>query len=141
MKIAILLATGGLLLATGSGCKLQEVRNKWKFGSEWQHKGSSRTDQVRYSEEPNLDFKFDNGWTTGVTYRRRDTDDDSGDGENGLWVDFSYPLWKAAKKPEGSAEQIRELQDRIAQLEAKLSAISGQRVTDGENGSDHKGTN
>ena len=123
-----------------AGCKVQEVRNKWKFGSEWQHRGNN-TEQMRYSVEPSFDFKWDNAWTTGVSYRRRDVDNGSGDGEDGLWVDFSYPLWKAPKKPEGSAEQIRAMEERIAQLEAKLAGQSDPRVTEHAGPSDHKGTN
>jgi hypothetical protein len=137
-KAGVLVGAVGVAVVA-AGCNLQEVRNKWKFGSEWQHKGSDSTDQMRYSEETGLDFKWDNSWTTGVSYRRRDVDEGSGDGENGVWVDFSYPLWKAPKK-EASAAHVMELERRIAELEARLAEQGGERVANRTNGSVNGGT-
>jgi hypothetical protein len=108
------LLTCGLLL---TGCALQEVRNKSKVGTEWRHRGSDSTNDERYSVEQGLEFRWDKGYTTGVTVRRRDVNEGSGDNDTGLWLDISFPIWKAPKKAD-AAEQIRALEERIALLEA-----------------------
>jgi len=132
-----------LLLSVGleSGCALQEVRSKTTAGPEWRHKGSDSTNDVRWSVQQGFEFKWDKGIGTGIAYRRRDVDDGAGDNDNGVWLDFSFPIWKA-KKTEVKAEQIRELNERIAQLEAKLAervaAESGKTNVQPESGS---GTN
>lgn len=119
-----LCCTGSIaFLLLCSGCELQEIRSKNKFGTEWRHKGSNGTDRERYAVQPGFEFKWDNGVTTGVSYRRRDDNDGSGDDDNGLFVDVSFPLWKAKKKEKASeTARIERLEERIAQLEAKLEA-------------------
>ncbi len=127
MKASIVM-TLGLSLSIGvSGCALREVRSQSKFGPEWQHSGSNSTDSVRYSAEQGFDFKWQNDWTTGVSYRRRDIDNGDGNNDNGAWFDFSFPLWKAAKK-DASAERVAELERRITQLEARLANAEPEHV-------------
>jgi hypothetical protein len=101
-----------------SGCALEEVRSKNKFGSEWRHSGSRSTAEERYSVEPGFEFKWDKGISTGVSYRRRDIDNGSGDSDNGLFVDFSFPLWKRPKGEAKTTERIEKLERRLAELEA-----------------------
>lgn len=116
-------ATVGLF-ACASGCALKEIKGKSKFGSEWRHSGGRSTSEIRYSVEEGLAFKFDKGYDAGVSYRRRDIDDGSGDGDNGLFIDFSIPLWKADRSEEKSAERIRELELRLASLERQLGQVA-----------------
>ena len=108
---------GVVLLALLSGCALEEVRSKNKFGSEWRHSGSRSTAEERYSVEPGFEFKWDKGISTGLSYRRRDIDNGSGDSDNGLFVDVSFPLWKRPKAEAKTAERIEELERRLAELE------------------------
>jgi hypothetical protein len=96
---------------------LKEVRSKTKFGPEFRHKGSNRTNEVRWYAQQGFDFKWEKGITTGVTYRRRDVDGGSGDNDNGVWIDFSFPIWKAPKKADALARRVVELERRLAQLE------------------------
>ena len=60
---------------------------------------------------------------TGITYRRRDTSSGSGDNDNGVWLDFSFPIWVAEKKNKESTEYIQELETRIAKLESMYDAV------------------
>lgn len=129
MRTKLQLALGLGVTIWSSGCALQEVRSKTRFGPEFQHMGSNSTNSVRYSEEQGLDFKWGNNWTTGVSYRRRDTDDGTGNNDNGVWFDFSFPVWKAAKK-DASAERVTELERRITQLEARLSETHIEQVAE-----------
>jgi hypothetical protein len=104
-----------------SGCALQEVRSKSKVGNEWRHSGSRSTNEERYSVEQGFDFKWDKGIGTGISVRRRDINEGNGDNDTGLWLDFSFPVWKAPPpKKESSAERILELERRVALLEGEL---------------------
>lgn len=109
-----------VLLWLVSGCALKEVRSKSKFGPEFRHKGSNRTDAVRWTVQQGFEFKADNGISTGITYRRRDTDDGSGDNDNGVWIDFSFPIWRAEKEPDAAVRRVEELERRLARLEARV---------------------
>ena len=102
------------------GCALKEVRSKTKLGPEFRHKGSDRTEAVRWTAQQGIELKWEGGVNTGVTYRRRDTDDGSGDHDDGVWLDFSFPLWKAPVKPDTMKEQVEALARRLAVLEAQL---------------------
>ena len=82
-----------------SGCVLKEVRSKSKVGPEFRHKGSSRTESERWTVQEGLEFKWNNGVSTGVTYRRRDVNEGSGDHDDGVWFEFSFPVWKAKPLP------------------------------------------
>lgn len=120
------LLSGMVFLALLSGCALEEVRSKNKFGSEWRHSGARSTAEERYSIEPGFEFKWDKGISTGVSYRRRDIDNGSGDSDNGLFVDFSFPLWKRPKGEAKTAERIEKMERRLAELEAaRAERLSG----------------
>jgi hypothetical protein len=103
------------------GCALQEVRSKTKMGPEYRHRGNDRTDQVRWTVQQGVDFKWDKGVTTGLTYRRRDMDQGNGDNDNGVWFDFSFPIWRAPKKPDRLTERVEVLEKRLAEVERKLA--------------------
>lgn len=124
------LLSGMVFLALLSGCALEEVRSKNKFGTEWRHSGSRSTAEERYSVEPGFEFKWDKGISTGVSYRRRDIDNGSGDSDNGLFVDFSFPLWKRPKEEAKMAERIEKLERRLAELEAARA----ERLSGGDGG-------
>lgn len=70
---------------------------------------------------------MEKGLSTGITYRRRDTDNGNGDNDNGVWIDFSFPIWKASKKKdtdqEKTMEYVTKLEQRIARLEAMYDAV------------------
>lgn len=103
-----------------SGCALQEVRSKSRVGTEFRHSGLRGTDRERWTVQQGIEFKWDRGINTGVTYRRRDVNDGGGDNDNGVFVDFSFPLWKAPKKPDVLAQQVETLERRLAELERRL---------------------
>ncbi len=109
------------------GCGLKEIRSKTKFGPEFRHKGSNSTNSVRWTAQQGFDFKWKKGWSTGITYRRRDTDNGNGDNDNGVWLDFSFPIWKAPKKKDKdskkTSEYISELEQRITLLESMYDAV------------------
>lgn len=116
-QILLLLLVAGFLLP---GCALKEVRSKTKLGPEFRHKGSNRTESVRWTAQQGVELKWEGGVSTGLTYRRRDTDAGSGDHDDGVWLDFSFPLWKAPKKPDTMKDQMEALARRLATLEAQL---------------------
>ena len=110
-------------LALSTGCALREVRGKTKFGPSFRHKGSSRTDSVRWTVQQGFDFKWDNGITTGVDFRRRDVDDGNGDSTTGVFFDVSFPVWKAEEKPDPLRRRLKKLKKRLARVEAKLEEL------------------
>ncbi len=109
----------GVLLLSMGGCTLQEIRSKSKFGPEYRHRGSNRTDSVRWYAQQGVEFKWDKGINTAITYRRRDQDNGNGDHDNGVWFELSFPIWHAKKPPDQMARKIEELEMRLAQLEAE----------------------
>ena len=66
-----------------------------------------------------MEFKWDKGINTSVTYRRRDEDNGNGDRDNGVWFELSFPIWHPKKPPDQLASKIEELEMRLAQLEAQ----------------------
>jgi len=112
---------GIVLLPHFGGCAVEEVRYKNKLGAEWRHTGSNSREDERYTLEPGFDLKWDKGVSTGVSYRRRDVNDGNGDHDDGLFVDFSFPIWKR-KKPDAQAERIEALERGLAELQAERSA-------------------
>ena len=125
----------GVLISTVllSGCTLQEVRGKSKGGAEWRHSGSRNENDERYSFEQGFEFKWDNGWSTGISGRRRDVNDGTGDNDTGVWLDVSYPLWKAPKKASAEQRRIAELEKRLALLEGRgeeSPVLASQSSTD-----------
>ncbi len=91
----------GLILGFLPGCTLVEIRSKSKVGPEFRHRGLDRTNSVRWYAQQGFEFVWqderNNKITTGMTYRRRDVDNGSSDNDNAVWLDFSFPIWKAAK--------------------------------------------
>jgi len=112
-----------------AGCAsttLQEVRGKTAGGPEYRNKGDSSS-EVRYNVVQGVELKWSNGVTTGASYRRRDTDQGSGDNDNLVLFEVGYPLWKAAKKPEKSektSERLEDLQREVAELRGRLAELS-----------------
>ena len=105
-----------------SGCALQEVRSKSKIGPDFRHSGTRGTDEERWTVRQGIELKWDQGITTGLTYRRRDVNHGSGNHDNGVWFEFSVPLWKAAKESNALARQVKSLERRLATLEMRLAA-------------------
>jgi len=114
-----------VLLILASGCTLREIRSDTKFGPSFRHKGSNRTNSVRWSVEQGFDFKWSKGINTGISFRRRDTDEGTGDNDNTVFFDVSFPIWKAEKKPNPLKKRLKKLERRVAELESML-AQSGE---------------
>ncbi len=112
----------GLVLALLPGCALVEIRSKSKAGPEFRHRGSDRTDSIRWYAQQGFEFVWrdddNNKITTGITYRRRDIDNGNSDNDNGVWLDISFPVWKAEQDADRAARRIELLERRIAALEA-----------------------
>ena len=130
--IVILYAVVGAGIAA-AGCSLQEIRSKSKFGPEFRHSGSDRTNEVRWYAQQGFDFIWSdqkgNKITSGITYRRRDVDEGDGDNDNGIWLDFSFPIWRAPSKAKESNVRISSLEERIAMLESILRDQAQPRST------------
>ena len=111
-----------LILAFLPGCTLSEVRSKSKFGPEFRHRGFDRTNSTRWLAQQGFEFVWhdeqDNKITTGITYRRRDADNGNSDRDNGVWFDFSFPVWKAEEHVDPTKRRIELLEQRIEALEA-----------------------
>ena len=124
------LGMGCLVLAVllpGCSWQLQEIKSKTKFGPEIRNRGN-RTTEIRWTSiEQGYEFKWDNGWTTGLTYRRRDVDNGGGGDDNRFLVEFSFPLWKASKG-DPQARRIRILEQRLALLEAQSQAATAGMI-------------
>jgi hypothetical protein len=122
MKRRIVMLLLAFSLASVSACsKLKEVRSESKFGPRFNHRGTKRTDSTQWTVQQGVEFKFKDGFKTGITYRRRDVDDGNGNNDNSVFVDFSFPIWKAKKKPSANKKRIKKLEKRIAKLEAILT--------------------
>jgi hypothetical protein len=113
-----ILLFSGVLPMLASGCALQEVRSKTAFGPEYRHSGQKNTNEERWTVQQGIELKWDKGITTGIQYRRRDVNDGTGDNENRVMLEFSFPLWKAEPKPSGLARRVRELERRLAAIES-----------------------
>ena len=110
---------------TLAGCKANptELRGKTAFGPEFRNRGNN-TSEVRYTTQQGFEMKWDNGWTTATSFRRRDVDDGSGDNENRWLVEVGYPLWKAPKKEEKTTtKRIDDLQEEVEEMRAKVAAL------------------
>lgn len=118
MRCVLVTLALGLPLLTG--CALKEVRSKTKTGVEYRHSGTSRTDAERYLVQQGVQFKWDKGVSTTVSYRRRDTNDGNGNNDNGVWFEIGFPIWKAKSKPVETTERLATLERRIAELENRL---------------------
>ena len=108
-----------LLASCSAGCSLNEIRGENKFGPEYRRDGLRNTHATRWTAQQGLEFKWDNGVNTGVTYRYRETVDGVDDKDNGVWFEVSYPLWKKKKQPDDLALRVKSLERRLAELEPK----------------------
>lgn len=119
------MACGASLMA---GCKAcpTELRGKTSFGPEFRNRGNN-THEIRYDARQALELKWDNGWTTGLNYRRRDVDEGSGDSENRVMLEVGYPLWKR-KKADKTAERIQNLEHQVEEMQARIAEARGLRV-------------
>ncbi len=123
-----------VLLFTDGCSSLTQVNSKQKYGVEWRHKGEGDTDDERYGVQQGLEFKFANGLSTTLSYRRRDVAAGAGEGENAFFLNVGFPLWKKkaeSKKAEKQANtwasadtRIRSLERRIEELETRLKELS-----------------
>jgi len=121
-KLLGILAAGLLVAGTGCQMKLKEVRSESKFGPSFQHRGSDRTDSTRWTVQQGVEFKWSDGFKTGIAYRRRDTDDGNGNNDNAVFVDFSFPIWKAKQEPDPLKKRVKKLEKRVEELEALIEA-------------------
>jgi len=101
---------------------LKEVRSKSKMGPEFRHSGTHNTNKERWAAGTGVEFSFNNGVKTGVTYRRRDDNEGDGNNDNGVWWDMSFPLWKAKDR------KMETLQDRIIRLEEEVYSLRTQEI-------------
>ncbi len=128
----ILLAPLMATVACTSGWKsagVTEVRGKNQFGPEFQHDGVKRSDQIRYYAGQQIEAKWENGWTTAVTYRYRAIDEGNGNQEQLVLFEVGYPIWKAPKKPDKTAMQIEELQKKVGELQSRLVRTNSQEAS------------
>ncbi len=127
MNKSIVLAIVACTTTAFLGCtKLKEIRSESKFGPSYKHKGTNRTDSVSWTVQHGIEFKFKEGIKTGITYRRRDTDNGNGNNANSVFVDFSFPLWKAPKKPDPLKKKLKKLEKRVNELETLLKEEKGE---------------
>ncbi len=113
----------GCFVVLLSGCALQEIRGKSKLGPEFRTKGAGgiKSHSTRWYVQQGVEFNWDNGIDTTVTYRRRDEDNGTGDHDNGVWFEISFPIWQAKEPPDSTARKIEKLEMRLAALEGEIS--------------------
>ena len=104
-----------LLGLIACGCRLTEIGSKHKLGVEYRRSGANDHEAQRYTVQQGLVFKWDDGSDTTITYRRRDVSDGAGD--DGVWIEYSYPIWKAADRRKDHLSQ------RVQALESKLTNL------------------
>jgi hypothetical protein len=133
-RVCVLCVASLTAVLVVAGCKANpsELRGKTSFGAEARNRGNN-TQEIRYDARQAVDLKWDNGWSTGISYRRRDIDDGSGDNENRVLVEVGYPLWKAPKKEEKpkdigpptgtTSERIDQLQRQLEEMRARVAAL------------------
>ena len=109
-----------------SSCTLEKVSGKTGFGPEFRHSGSQNTNDVRYSVTQGITWHWDNDTTTGVSYRRRDTDEGSGDNDNRILFEVGYPIWKRDNPDRKLAERVELLEKRVQELERQASETKPQ---------------
>lgn len=110
---------------TCHGCALKQVKSSTKFGPSFRHSGSNRTSSIRWTEQQSYSFKWEEGVTTGIMYRRRDADNGNGNNDNGVFFNFSYPIWKKNKKSQNAFDRINKLELRLVNLEERSQTIIG----------------
>ena len=121
------------LSAAGCSWELKEIRGKTQIGPEFRDK-PGRKSEVRWTTvDQEFDFKWNSGWSTVVSYRRRDVDEGSGGNDNRILVGMSYPIWKRPQQPEARSRRMERLERRVTQLEEENKRLRQGRehVTEG----------
>ena len=121
MKRTTRMAVAAVALCGLTGCALQGIKSKSKFGPEFRHCGDTSTESVRWTAQQGFEFEWDRGISTTLTYRRRDTDDGAGNHDDGVWFEFGFPIWKAKKRPDELARRLEALEERLAELEQRAT--------------------
>lgn len=105
--------------------KLDEITSSWRFGPEYRST-SDNTNLVRWTAQTGLSAELSDGQKIGVTYRRRDNDGADGfnAADNGVWLEYSFPLWQREKAEESETKhEDAALQERVARLESELADL------------------
>jgi hypothetical protein len=120
-----------LLGTCGCDVTLNEVRSKWKTGPEWRRRSNGNS-EVRWTAQTGLEGSFSNGHKVGVTYRSRNVSDSDNfaQRDDGVWVEYSFPLWRAEKKKGfGNDDLIRRLDELEAEVAELRAAQNGNERT------------
>jgi len=121
-------------VSLSQACNLKEIRSKTKFGVEHRAESIDKSDLERYLVQEAIQFKWDNGVDTTVSYRRRDVrDSPSADYDNGYWFEIGVPIWKAPNKSKSADARIALLEERIAHLERSLERVTRTNAQHGTN--------
>lgn len=125
---ACILSGLAIVVLTSAGCswQLQSVSGKTKFGPEFRESPSG-TDSTRWTTiDQEFEFKWDNGWSTLLGYRRRDVDAGGGGDDNRVTLGWKYPLWKRKKVADGAERRFEKLEARLAKLEEENAKLRGK---------------
>ena len=114
-----------LLLVSGCSWQLQSVTGKTKFGPEFR-RAAGRHDNRWTSVDQEFEFKWDNGWSTLVGYRRMDVDGGRNGNDNRISLGWKYPLWKRKKVADGEERRFQKLEARLAKLEEENAKLRGK---------------
>ncbi len=121
----VMAALGLFAVLSTAGCawQLNEIKGKTKFGPEFRDR-PGRKSEVRWTGiDQEFEFKWDNGYSTIVGYRRRDTDEGSGGNDNRITFGFSYPIWKRPQHGSVGARRLDRLELRLAKLEEENAGL------------------
>jgi len=114
-----------LLVSFSLSCSLEEIRLVSEGGVEYRRNNFDKSERERYTVQEKVDFKWEDGVNTAVTYRRRDVSDGpSGDHDDGVWFEIGFPIWKRPKPQDPTIARIEALERRIAQLESELKLVN-----------------
>lgn len=123
-KISWLLIGTAMLF---SGCALKEIRSSTKTGPAFKHSGKNRTNSTRWYAIQGYDFKMSNSSSVGVTFRRRDTAEGSGNNDSGVLFDYACPIWKKTDK---NTKKSRKNSERLQRIDERLTKLEQQSQTD-----------
>jgi len=117
-KVFCFIGVIGLVVVMSAGCALREIRTKTKFGVEYRHENSDKSDLERYLVQEAIQFKWDKGVDTSLIYRRRDiSNSPSGDSDDGMWFEIGFPIWKAPSKKDALAARVAHLEKLVSKLQ------------------------
>ncbi len=97
---------------------VKSVESKWRVGPDIRETDSG-TNNNRWTNQSGLEATTYNGHKLGLEYRRRDTDNGTGNNDghdDSVWLTWSIPVWVDTSRPSKEAE----LEKRIAELEKRL---------------------